>query len=76
MLGVGAEFDQNGIRCFPFNHLGHTNFKERFVPIMKRLLSDRRYAILKVVTAGHHRTFLFNFENRKCVDKYIAQFFY
>ncbi|EPB79564.1 hypothetical protein ANCCEY_01384 [Ancylostoma ceylanicum] len=51
MMGVGQEFDQNGIVACQINaeiHSGHTNFKERFAAVMKGLLNDRRYAIFKV----------------------------
>ncbi|VDM83475.1 unnamed protein product [Strongylus vulgaris] len=78
MMGVGGEFDQNGIVACQINveiHCCHTDFKERFASLMKRLLKERRYAVLNVVSVGHHRTFLLNFGNRKCVEKYISQFF-
>ncbi|VDK65144.1 unnamed protein product [Cylicostephanus goldi] len=78
MMGVGKEFDQNGLTVCQINaeihHIG-VDFKERFAPLMRKLLSDRRYAILAVKFVGHHRTFLLNFENKKCVEKYLARFF-
>ncbi|KAK6040977.1 hypothetical protein COOONC_21517 [Cooperia oncophora] len=78
MMGVGREFDQNGIVVCQINteiHRGHANHKERFADVFRQLLADRRYAIFKVVTTGHHRTFLVNFERRECVEKYVLQFF-
>ncbi|KHJ98323.1 hypothetical protein OESDEN_01695 [Oesophagostomum dentatum] len=78
MMGVGAEFDQNGIVVCQINaeiHHGHTKFKERFAELMRGLLKDRRYAVLVVVTTGHHRTFLINVEHKSCIDKYLKQFF-
>ncbi|CAJ0607186.1 unnamed protein product [Cylicocyclus nassatus] len=78
MMGVGNEFDQNGLAVCQINaeiHHIHEDFKERFASLIKKLLSDRRYAILDVVSTGHHRTFLLNFGNKKCAEKYLAQFF-
>ncbi|CAJ0607198.1 unnamed protein product [Cylicocyclus nassatus] len=76
MMGVGAEFDQNGLVACQINVEIHAfnNFKKRFSLLLKKLLSDRRYAILKAFPAIHLRTFLMNFGHRKCVEKYIAQF--
>ncbi|KAK5972317.1 hypothetical protein GCK32_004204 [Trichostrongylus colubriformis] len=78
MMGVGREFDQNGIIVCQINteiHHGHKDYQNRFAAVFRQLLSDRRYAIFKVVTTSHHRTFLLNFEHQQCIDKYILQFF-
>uniref|UniRef100_A0A0N4VXZ6 DUF2726 domain-containing protein n=1 Tax=Haemonchus placei TaxID=6290 RepID=A0A0N4VXZ6_HAEPC len=78
MMGVGREFDQNGIIVCQINaeiHHGHTDYQERFAAVLQQLLSDRRYAIFKVVTTTHHRTCLLNFEHRECIEKYILQYF-
>ncbi|XGW12563.1 hypothetical protein V3C99_013332 [Haemonchus contortus] len=77
MMGIGREFDQNGIIVCQINaeiHHGHTDYQERFATVLRQLLSDRRYAIFKVVTTTHHRTFLLNFEHQECIEKYILQY--
>ncbi|KHJ90042.1 hypothetical protein OESDEN_10121 [Oesophagostomum dentatum] len=79
MMSVGAEFDRNGIAACQINveiHHSKPNFKARLVTILKQYLHDRRYVfVLARHIAGHHRTFLLNFEDRRCVQKYISQFF-
>ncbi|EYC44742.1 hypothetical protein Y032_0451g1684 [Ancylostoma ceylanicum] len=86
MMGRGGAFDQNGITVCQINsemHHGHANFKERFASIVKRLLEDRRYAVFRQrqlteyikLATSHQRTFLLNFENRACVEKYVSQYF-
>ncbi|EPB79566.1 hypothetical protein ANCCEY_01386 [Ancylostoma ceylanicum] len=52
MMGVGREFDRNGIVACQINaeiHWGHTNFKERFAAMIRGLLNDRRYGIFKAL---------------------------
>ncbi|KAL6734753.1 hypothetical protein Aduo_005256 [Ancylostoma duodenale] len=86
MMGRDGAFDHNGITVCQINvemHYGHANFKERFATIVKRLLEDRRYAVFRQrqfteylnLATSHQRTFLLNFENKTCVEKYISQYF-
>ncbi|KHJ98324.1 hypothetical protein OESDEN_01696 [Oesophagostomum dentatum] len=78
MMGIGAEFDQNNIVVCQINaeiHHIYNDFKERLIRLMRKILDDRRYAVMQVGFTGHQRTFLLNLGNQRCVEKYIAQFF-
>ncbi|VDM85670.1 unnamed protein product [Strongylus vulgaris] len=78
MLGVGADLDQNGIIVCQINvevHFGKHNFKSRFAAIVKGILVDQRYVIIRTLSVHHQRIFLLNVEIRKCIEKYVAQFF-
>ncbi|CAJ0607185.1 unnamed protein product [Cylicocyclus nassatus] len=77
MMGVNDEFDKNGLVACQINVEFHAynNFHERFVFVLKKLLDDRRYAILKASRETHYRVFMLNFEHAKCVEKYIMHYF-
>ncbi|CAD6190604.1 unnamed protein product [Caenorhabditis auriculariae] len=78
MMGVNREFDDNGLVVCQINaeiHSGHPNHMERLQTMFQQVLKDRRYAVLYVVSTGHHRTFLLNMDNKRCVEKYVAQYF-
>ncbi|CAJ0607183.1 unnamed protein product [Cylicocyclus nassatus] len=77
MMGVNDEFDKNGLVACQINVEFHAynNFHERFVFVLKKLLDDRRYAILKASREPHYRVFMLNFEHAKCVEKYIMHYF-
>ncbi|EYB92480.1 hypothetical protein Y032_0193g1391 [Ancylostoma ceylanicum] len=82
MMSPGRELDQNGIVICQISTEIHgdprknnTLRKRRlFVSVITEILHDQRYAILKDFAGFHHRTFLVNFENRICVEKYVQQF--
>ncbi|KAK6756677.1 hypothetical protein RB195_014856 [Necator americanus] len=80
MMSSGKEFDQNRIVVCQISaelHVGrkHLGKNQRFAPLIREILRDRRFALLTDVGFTHHRTFLINFANKNCVEKYIAQFF-
>ncbi|KAJ1358297.1 hypothetical protein KIN20_016699 [Parelaphostrongylus tenuis] len=80
MMAVDNLFaDSNVVVCHlnvEFHQPGPKERLPRFLKIMFDMLRVGRYGIVRNINIGHQKMFLVNYEDPRCVEKYLKQFFY
>ncbi|KAJ1358295.1 hypothetical protein KIN20_016697 [Parelaphostrongylus tenuis] len=80
MMAVDNLFaDSNVVVCHlnvEFHQPGPKKRLPRFLKIMFDMLRVGRYGIVRSVNIGYQQMFLVNYEDPRCVEKYLKQFFY
>ncbi|PAV76222.1 hypothetical protein WR25_17563 [Diploscapter pachys] len=72
----GGQLDQNDITVCQWNveiHSPEAAEKKQIHDFIFRMLDERRYAWARPVKARNLRLYSINFENPKCIDKYIRK---
>uniref|UniRef100_A0A0R3PST5 Methyltransf_21 domain-containing protein n=1 Tax=Angiostrongylus costaricensis TaxID=334426 RepID=A0A0R3PST5_ANGCS len=74
MIAINNVFAKNGI-CICHMNVEVSEGYEKFTKIMWDLLVAGRFGIIHNLSIGHQRMFIVNYEDRRCTEKYLEQFF-